>query len=94
MFFKRESWGAGPTLDAAKGDATEAAKPLAAIGAVVVADSFSATDDVGVVPLAAWVVFGTNKLGAGADELVPGAEVVADVVVLLGFPRFANRDGA
>jgi len=93
LFFRRDSWGAGPTLDAAKGVETEAPKLLAAAGAVEVVVSFSAAEVAGVVLLGAWVVFGPNKLGAGADAVVAGAEVVADVVVVLVFPRLANRDG-
>lgn len=70
----------------------EAPKPPAAAGAVEVVVSFSATEVAGVVPLVAWVVFGPNKFGAGADVVVAGAEVVADVVALLAFPRLGNRD--
>ena len=70
----------------------EAPKPAAVTGTVEVVISFSAAEVAGVVPLVAWVVFGPNRLGAGADVVVPGAEVVVDVVVLLGFPRLAKRD--
>ena len=72
----------------------EAPKPPAAAGEVevVVSFSFSAAEVAGVVPLGAWVVFGPNRLGAGADVVVPEAEVVADVVVLLDFPTLAKRD--
>lgn len=92
LFFKRESCGAGPTLDAASGVETEAAKPLAAAGAFVVALSFSVEEDAGVVPLAACAVFGLSRLDAGAGVVIPGAEVVVDAVVLLGSCGLLNRE--
>jgi hypothetical protein len=69
----------------------EAPKPPAAAGAVEVVVSFSAAEVAGAVPLVAWIVFGPNRLGAGADVVVTGAEVVADVVIL-DIPRLAKRD--
>jgi hypothetical protein len=90
LFFRRDSCGAGPTLDAAKGVEMEAPKPPAA--AVEVVFSFSAAEVTGTVSLVACVVFGPNRLGEGADVVIPGAEVVADEVVVLDFSRLAKRD--
>jgi hypothetical protein len=92
LFFRRDSCGAGPTLDAANGVEMEAPKPPAAAGAVEVVFSFSAPEVAGAVSLVACVVFGANRLGEGADVVIPGAEVVADEVVMLDFPILAKRD--